>query len=238
MTDDQRSKLHAFALGETPGLEFERWFLAQHALEGQLGKDLHWKLTSYDYKDRDEVWELRQLLAAKLETIRQCECPVIRTVVPMSSDLYFEKVFGSMERVIEYGPEKWWLYISRCKACGTNWLIAQDDRIYDDFFLTLISDADVVEARSGRWPDQFQTYEAVLALGRQTRNPPRFFDPMAASLIWTVEDLLKERPSIRVEEIAELLGLSNEHAAKLVRKARARTGFAIFRWFSKKCVGR
>lgn len=222
MTEDQLSNLWAFARGETPGSIFEQWFIKQVDLEQPLGKDLHLELLSSTYVEREEVWNLRQSLRATLEPSRRCECPTIRdmSAIPMGGDFYFEKVFEPLEEVATYGPDKWWLYISRCRSCGTNWLIAQDDRIYDDFFMKRLTDAEVERAKAGEWPEQFSSYGNVLSVGRTTSSPPRFLDPMAASLIWTAEDLLRERPDIKTDEIAHVLGLSDRHAERIIEKAK------------------
>jgi hypothetical protein len=222
MIETRLSQLWAFARGDTAGPAFEKWFLAQTGLEDTLGEGLHWRLASASYSDRDEVWNLRKGVAAALEPFKHCECASIRDIsaIPMGGDFYFERVFQTLDRVVEYGSGKWWLYISKCTACGTVWLVAQDDRIYDDFFLRRISDEDLAAAQSGMWLDQFQTYEDVLTVGCKFSSPPRFLDAMAASLVWTVEDLLNERPPISAEEIGNLLGLSEAHAATLIDKVQ------------------
>lgn len=220
MNDDQLSMLWAFSRGDLAGPAFEKWICGQPDLEERLGEDLYLDLVSGSYSDRDELWRLRRSLDPVLSPLKQCECPAIRDLaaIPMGGDFYSEKVFESFERMIEFGPDKWWLYLSRCDRCATLWLIAQDERIYDAFLLARIDDSALAEAQAGKWPSRFLTYEDVLATGRKLSNPPRFLDPMAASLQWTVEDLLKERPDITAGEIAHLLGLSNGHASKLMRK--------------------
>ena len=157
----------------------------------------------------------------------KCECPTIQdlSAVPMGGDFYFEKVFEPLEEIAKYGPDKWWLYISRCSECGANWLVAQDDRIYDDFFLKRLTDAEVERAKAGQWPEQFQSYRDVLTVGRETSTPPRFFDPMAASLIWTAEDLLREQPNIPAQDVAHILGLSEKHAERLIVRAKRQQTF-------------
>jgi len=94
-----------------------------------------------------------------------------------------------------------------CTACCQNWLIAQEERIFDDYFLKRLSvaEADQIVA-SARWPEEFRTYERVLTVGHALSNPCRFFDPLDASLVWTVHDLRKERPAMTSEEIAQLIG--------------------------------
>lgn len=105
----------------------------------------------------------------------------------------------------------------KCRDCGQHWLVAQDERIYDNFYLKRISPA---RARGiiadSRWPDDFISYERVLRLGRTLGQPWRFLDPHSQALVWTAEDLLKERPDISVEEIAYLPGIEPEAAARLL----------------------
>ncbi|KRA81639.1 hypothetical protein [Altererythrobacter sp. Root672] len=223
MTDDQLSQLWAFSRGDLPARKFEEWLLAQNGLEEPIGEELHWALESGDYSNRDEVWKLRKSLALALGSQKECECPAIRdaAAIPMGGDFYFEKVFDTLDQLVEFGPEKWWLYISKCRCCATVWLIAQDDRIYDEFYFQRIDEAALADARLGHWPPQLQTYEDLLSTGRKLSNPPRFFDPMAGSLQWAVEDLLKERPTISTDEIGNLLGLSKEHAMALVGKVQS-----------------
>ncbi|MEZ5709456.1 MAG: hypothetical protein R3E02_08740 [Blastomonas sp.] len=222
MTENQASKFWEFARGETDPKRFESWLFEQTGLEAALGDELYLELLSADYRDeRDKVPELRRKIMYFLEPIRECECPKIKdlSAVPMGADFYFEKVFETLAKDVEFGEEKWWLYISTCSVCQTHWLIAQDDRIYDDFFMKRISAEELEAAKAGRWPATFSTYENVLASGRKASNPPRFFEKFAASLIWTVQDLCRERPEIGSQEIAYLLGLSDDHAAKLLSKA-------------------
>jgi hypothetical protein len=221
MTDEQISELWAFSRGDTDPKAFEQWLFEQSELEEALGETHFLQLVSANYHNKDEVRDIRLALAAKIDGRRQCECPKIASIVaiPMGGDWYFERVFEPLEQVAVYGPDKWWLYISRCKQCRTNWLIAQDERIYDDFFMRRITDGQVANAKVNKWPTDFITYEKVLLIGLEKSNPPRFLDPMAGSLIWTVEDLLLERPEITVHEIAKLLGITDEHAAALALKA-------------------
>lgn len=128
-----------------------------------------------------------------------------------------ERVFETLERTRDHGGDLWWLYLSKCRACGQDWLVAQYERIYDNFYLKRIS---LIEARGiaedDRWPDEFITYERVLRLGRTLSQPWTFLDPRSPALVWTAEDLLKERPDITVDEIAYLLAIEPKAAARLL----------------------
>jgi len=138
-------------------------------------------------------------------------------VVPMGGDGFDERLFASLERMREHGGAQWWLYLSRCGACGQDWLVAQDERIYDNYYLKRLSPSEAREvAEANRWPDDFITYERVLRLGRRLAQPWTFLDPRSPSLVWTAEDLLKERPGITIDEIAYLLAIEPEAASRLL----------------------
>lgn len=224
MTEDQLSHLYAFARGDTSGQDFEQWFYEQPDLESHLGETRYLTFLSADYRDREQVRLMRNDLSDYLAQFRRCECPAIRngSAIPMGADFYFEKVFDTLRKVAEYGPDKWWLYVSKCSQCHTNWLVAQDERIYDEFFLERLTEEQAHEAIAGSWPNQFQSYEAVLRRGREVSNPPIYVDPLALGLVLTAEDLLRERPNIEASEIASLLGISDDHARQLLHRARTK----------------
>ena len=131
-----------------------------------------------------------------------------------------EKFFANLTEILSYGPKKWWLYISKCNRCNTLWMVGQDDRHYDDYFLNCISSDQLDRAKKGEWPELFFTYERMLAIGRDLSTAPIYEDPASPSLKWTVEDLLKERPTIKDSKIAHILGVSVEHASWLVKAAK------------------
>src|SRR5207342_1474811 len=141
-------------------------------------------------------------------TDRVCSCASLPdlAVVPMGGDGLDERVFATLENVANHGGELWWLYLSGCTACGQNWLVAQEERIFDEYLLRRQS---VAEARQiiseQRWPDEFNTYERVLKLVRAlSQSHVVFADALSLSLVSTAHDLRKERANITVEEIAYL----------------------------------
>jgi hypothetical protein len=135
----------------------------------------------------------------------------------MGGDGLDEQVFETLERIRDHGGDLWWLYLSKCSACGQDWLVAQDERIYDNFYLKRINPLEAGGiAEDNRWPDDFITYERVLRLGRTLSQPWSFLDPRSPALVWTAEDLLKERPDITVEEIAYLLAIELKAASRLM----------------------
>lgn len=219
MTAEQLSKLWAFARGDIAEITFEKWFLAQDDLEAPLGENLHWSLVSADYRDRDVVWKLRRSLAQYLGAHEKCKCASIRDLaaIPMGGDGLDERVFATMEKVRDHGGDPWWLYLSKCSECGQHWMIAQEERIFDEYFLRRVSNEAAEGILAHTWPDEFITYERVLNIGHTFATPCIFFDTMAGSLIWSAEDLRKARPEITVDEIARLLGVTPENAKRLLQ---------------------
>lgn len=133
----------------------------------------------------------------------------------MGGDGADERVFATLEKVCDHGGDQWWLYLSRCNACEQNWMVAQDDRIHDDYYMRRLSPGEAAEIMAGRWPDEFITYERVLRTGRTLSSPWTYLDPLDSSLAWTVRDLRRARPEITATEIAYLFGVEPKVAIKL-----------------------
>lgn len=221
MTDDQIGCLWAFARGDFDPKAFEQWLFGQLDLEADFGEEFWLELLSANYGNREEVWNIRKKLAAAIDETRSCECPMITdlSAIPMGGDCYYEKVFEPFETILSYGPDKWWLFIQRCKACESHWLTAQDERIYDEWFLRRMTAAEVAASQDGQWPRDFWNYEDVLWVGVAKSTPPRFFEAMSPALVQTVADLRRDRPDIEIERIGRLLGISDQHVVQLVAKA-------------------
>ena len=228
MDSEQRHQLWRFVRGDADTHEFEQWLYHHGGLENALGEALYLDLVSCHFSDKAEVARLRKALQSKLHIDEKCECHGIPDLasIPMGGEeyvegvFYFEKVFESLGEILSYGPEKWWLTLYTCNQCQQVWMVAQEERIYDEFLLKRIDRTEAQKAAQGEWPSTFWTYEKTLTTARKFREAPQFFDPMAYSLQWTVEDLLKERPEITESEIANLLGLSASDCSKLVQKVR------------------
>jgi hypothetical protein len=153
----------------------------------------------------------------------QCHCATLSNLaaVPMGGDGLDERVFATVEHIHDHGGSQWWLHLSRCSACGQNWMIAQEERIFDEYFLRRVSEAEAGAILAGRWPDDFMTYERVLEIGHTFATPCVFFNSLADSLIWSANDLRRERPEITADEVARLLGVTTKNAERLL-KAKVR----------------
>jgi hypothetical protein len=149
-----------------------------------------------------------------------CLCATLPdlALVPMGGDGLDERVFATVEHVCDHGGALWWLYLSKCGACGQNWMIAQEERIYDINFLSRLSsaEADAITAE-GRWPDAFLTYERVLRIGRAMSHPWTYLERLSPALVVSAADLRRERADISVEEIADLLGVTRRTAIRLLK---------------------
>lgn len=125
-----------------------------------------------------------------------------------------------------HGQPLWWLQLDRCSACGQSWLVASEERQNDVYCLRRMREADAQSViAGGAWPTDFHRYETLLRLGIEAGNVFRFFDPMDTR--WTIADLARERPGIRVSELAKLVALDVEVAAMVAREAVLLDGVEI-----------
>lgn len=154
------------------------------------------------------------------EVSSSCYCASLPDLaaVPMGGDGFDTRVFATIENVVDHGGDAWWLHLSQCQACNQHWMIAQEERIFDEHFLRRlnIDEANRITT-NGEWPTEFLTYERVLKTGHAMRIfPCVFLDRLSPSLVWTAEDLRRERPDISVEEIGLLLGITAAQAKRLL----------------------
>ena len=157
-----------------------------------------------------------------IEPATTCCCSSLADLaaVPMGGDGLDERVFATVENIRDHGGDAWWLHLSRCRVCGQHWMIAQEERIFDEYFLRRL-DADEASRISteGRWPADFLTYERVLETGHVLGvRPCIFMDRVSPSLIWTVEELKKATPDISAAIIAHLLGVSTTQVERILAK--------------------
>lgn len=146
-----------------------------------------------------------------------CECGRLDdlAVVPMGR----HDVFRTLRLVRARGLPQWWLGAFTCSACGQAWLVAQEERHNDIFILRRL---DATEAGrllgEGVWPPDFDRFERLLEIGREAGHAVRYADVTDSPLLHTVADLARERPGIRVSELAALLNLDPLVAAELARQ--------------------
>ncbi len=146
-----------------------------------------------------------------------CECGRLAglAVVPMGQH---DDVFRTLEIVRVRGAPWWWLGAARCGVCGQVWLVANEERHNDLYILRRLSPA--IARRlldEGVWPPDFDRFERLLEIGREAGHAVRFADVADSTLLYTIADLAKERPGIRVSELASLLNLEPAVAARLAR---------------------
>jgi hypothetical protein len=219
-----------FVRGDLSVAEFERRVYEDEELETALGADRYLALISTDFRDPVAVRQARQALEryARSATPMACECVALAdtAVVDMADP---GSALDHLRDEARRGEPYWWLHLSRCGACGTPWLVAQEERQNDVFILRRLTGE---EARGivaeGRWPAYLDRYDTLLRLGSAAGHSVRFLDPVGdSSLAWTMADLARERPGIGVAELAALLNLDLDTAAAVADQAISRLGAAI-----------
>lgn len=150
-----------------------------------------------------------------------CECGRLadRAVVPMGQH---DDVFRTLQLVRKRGLPQWWLDAYACSACGQAWLVAQEER-HNDLFLLRRLDPETAGQLldAGIWPPDFDRFETLLQIGRESGHVFRFLNVADSPMLHTIADLARERPGIRVSELAPLLNVDLTVAAELARQVVA-----------------
>jgi hypothetical protein len=219
-----------FVRGDTAPRDFERWVDYSPLLYEQLGEELYQDLFTTDYAHWEDVCDLKRRLAAWAqgrEPLR-CECITLPDLNLVDMGEHYE-VFETLDEVVRRGEPFWWLSAYRCRECDDWWLVAQEERHNDVFCLRRLSESEVGSILAGReWPQDFDRYETLLKLGMEMGRHVDFVDPVSArSLRWTIEDLARARPGIKLSELAALLNLDLKTASALARGVAGSTGVII-----------
>lgn len=233
--EQTRLRLWRFVRGDDPARAFEAWAYRERLLEAQLGEDLHMKIASTNFGDRHAVWSLRERLGQILRAEPDAECFCVRlrdretvgmgTYDPPSPafeedrDWSGEEVLRTLDVVHKAPKPRWWLAVVTCSACGQAWLMAQESRHNDIYILQRLDAGERREIEDNeRWPSGFERYEQLLAIGRAQGHSVGYVDPLGSTeLQATMADVARERPGVRLSELAELLGLDHELALVLAR---------------------
>lgn len=230
--DSLLADLWRFVRGDRGVAEFEQWIYAHgDELASRLGEQAALQVLAADYRSPDAVAGVKALLREYAERTSRIECRCITLpdvgVVDMGDES--AGVLASIEQRQSRGEPFWWLWCGECTRCGQWWLVGQEERQNDVFCLRRLNGDEVTGlVETNVWPPDFDSYEALLRLGLDAGKSVRFADPEEAnSLRWTIADLAKARPGIRVSELADLLNLEIDTAQMLARRAVRDDGAVI-----------
>ena len=203
---------------------FEQWVYAHSDdLESRLGTPAALQLLAADYRSPEAVMRVKELLREYLDRVSalECRCMTVPDVAVIDMGRESEAVLATIEQQRSRGEPFWWLWCGECSRCGQWWLVAQEERQNDVVCLHRLADAEATAlVENNVWPPDFDSYEVLLRLGFDAGKSVRFADPEEAdALRWTIADLAKARPGIRVSELAELLNLEVEIARVLAKRA-------------------
>ena len=232
LRDSFLADLWQFLRGDRAVAEFEQWIYAHsNELESRIGKQLALEVLASDFRSSAAVAGVKQLLReyAERESELECRCITLPTLAVIDMGEESEPVLETIEERRSRGEPFWWLWCGECTRCGQWWLVGQEERQNDVFCLRRLNGDDVTGlVETNVWPPDFDSYEALLRLGFDAGKRVQFADPEEAnSLRWTIADLAKARPGIRVSELAELLNLEIKTARVLARRAERDDGAVI-----------
>ena len=229
MTNDTLSKFWSFNRLKINIEEFESWIYSNSELEAELGSEKYLELVSLNFKSKIDGEKIRTIVEEILNQIEySCSCVKLYSIdiIGMGSDQ--QSFMDSFKQTKERGGKYWWLYMSQCNICKTNWLIALEERQNDVFLLLKLNQEQVTQIIDQNiWPTEFDEYENLLKLSKEAGHKVRFVDPLNSSMVDTIIDLVKNRPNINSKEIANLLSIKLDLANELTKIAMARENVKI-----------
>ena len=159
-----------------------------------------------------------------------CECASLKDIVVVDM-AHPGQTMATLNEIKSRGGELWWLEVSQCSECHTPWLVGHEERQNDVFVLRRLSETEFQGILdNGVWPTYFDEYETLLQLGRDEGHSVQWVDPIGdSSLLSTITDLARQRPGIRVSELAVLLNIDFETAAAIADTASLTHGVSINR---------
>lgn len=221
MTNETINKLWSFHRLKITNIEFENWVFSNPNLESELGDNTYLELVSFNFRNKNEDGKLRILVESIINELEyKCSCIKLNPIdiIGMGSDQQF--YMDTFKQVRERDDKYWWLYMSQCEVCKTFWLVAQEERQNDDFHLLKLNQKQAENIyKYNIWPKDFDDYENLLILSRNAGHSVRFVDPVNSSMVFTIKELVKNRPSISLNEISELLNVDLETAIEIYKVA-------------------
>lgn len=210
-----------FIRGDMSTLDFERWIYSNPDLENLFGEELHFEIISANFTSKEVVYQLKEKLKKFIisSTSSSCTCNQLSDIAVVDMGDESEIVFATLDKIKERDDPYWWLSVYQCRECQQSWLVAQEERQNDVFCLYRLDTYTMEDIiKNDHWIPIFDKYENLLRISLEAGKSVRFFDPMYSSLRWTISDLAKERPGIKISEVARLLNLDIEIAEELARK--------------------
>lgn len=210
-----------FIRGDMSTSDFESWVYSNSTLENLFGKTLHLEIISANFSSKEVVFQLKEVLKKFLisSTNSSCTCIQISNIAVVDMGDESEKIFATLDEIKKRGDPYWWLSVYQCRDCQQSWLVAQEERQNDVFCLYRLDQVAMEDIlNNNRWIPIFDGYENLLRIGLETGKRVRFLDPLNSSLRWTISDLAKEKPGIKISEVAQLLNLNIELAEEIARK--------------------
>jgi hypothetical protein len=200
---------------------FESWLFACEELEHLLGVELYLETISTPFGVPEAVDGIRSRLEefARRHVSFRCECIALPKLALVDMG-HHEHVFRTLGEARRRGAPFWWLSLDVCQECDQAWLVASEERQNDVYLLQRVSDDERVHIlERDVWPSSFDSYEALLIIGRTSGRSVRWVDPIDSSSVRaTVTDLARARPGIAVGELSLLLNLEPEIVRKIARE--------------------
>ena len=230
-TADLNLKIWKYVRGDISNSDFEKIIYYDDIFINYFGKELYTEVISNDYSNWDSTNKIKEKLQVFLYKYypQKCKCIEVKDLAVVDMGEESIVVLKTIEEVVKRGEPYWWLHLSKCKNCDQYWLIAQEERQNDIVCMSRL-ETKIAEKiiKDNIWPSIFDKYEALLKIGKENDKSVRFFDPInGSSLAYTIEDLAKENPGIKLSYLAELLNIDIQTALIISKEVIKNKGVNI-----------
>lgn len=221
--DDRFEKIWRFIRGDLKESIFEDYIYNDSSLNKYLGESLYLEVISNDYNDKNSTYNLKLKLKQYMNELKplSCKCIQFKDLEVLTMNAESCELISTLIKVIDRGMPYWWLSLQKCNQCMEYWLLAQEERINDNFILKRLS-KDIVEKviDNKEWPDLFNDYADLLKIGNEESKCFTFVEPLKSpSIFYTIVDLAKCQPKISVSELSKLLNLNKLTTLKIAKRA-------------------
>lgn len=218
LTEDLRKIVLKFVRGETSIADFEAWLYHDETLERAVGSEFHLDIISCNFRNKHEVFFIKKRLRELAIQRQQCWCEHLcdMDALGFAGEEIQTAFWDTVTRFVVPQDPQWWRYVSKCSACQTCWLVAQEEVFNDICYLERISDDAANRAQNGHWPARFETYPDVLSHG----SVLGIADPLEGPIQVKAAEMLEKNPNVSAETMGNILGLRTTHAEILIEKIR------------------
>jgi hypothetical protein len=140
--------LYQFIRGDLSNEYFEKYIYNDQLIESNIGNDLYQSLIEANFKNRNAVADIKNLINDFLLNNHpsKCKCCLIKNLDRSDFGTDFsENIFLHLKETKIKGEDYWWISLYECNVCHQAWLVAQDEN-YDVFYFMRLDNTQIQDS--------------------------------------------------------------------------------------------